>query len=108
MLLFAFPGYEPIANALQQRPGAKPGRFQVERFPNHELHVIVASQVAGQRCAILGSIAPPDEALLAFSLLSHTLKKEGAARLIALLPYLGYARQDRQEAGKSLGAAWVG
>ena len=40
--------------------------------------------------------------------LAHTLKRGGARQLVALLPYLGYARQDRADPGQSLGAAWAG
>ena len=46
--------------------------------------------------------------MLSVLLLAHTLRREGARRVIALLPYLGYARQDRADPGQSLGAAWVG
>ncbi len=61
-----------------------------------------------EKCIILGTIAPPDEQLLSTLLLSHTLKKEGAHTIIALLPYLAYARDDKQKAGQSLATAWVG
>ena len=46
--------------------------------------------------------------MLALSLAADTLKRQGAARVMALLPYLAYARQDREEPGKGLGIAWVG
>lgn len=46
--------------------------------------------------------------MLTFLLLSHTLKKEGARTITAVLPYLAYARQDQVEEGSSLAAAWVG
>jgi ribose-phosphate pyrophosphokinase len=57
---------------------------------------------------MLGSIAPPDNQLLSFALLGHTLKKEGAATLTAILPYLAYTRQDKDKSGESLGTAWIG
>jgi ribose-phosphate pyrophosphokinase len=41
-------------------------------------------------------------------LLAHTLRREGAKRVVAVLPYLGYARQDRADPGESLGIAWMG
>ena len=40
-------------------------------------------------------------------LLSHTLKKEGASKVIALLPYLAYARDEKRKTGQSLATAWV-
>jgi ribose-phosphate pyrophosphokinase len=57
---------------------------------------------------VLGSLAPPAEQMLSVLMLAHTLRREGARRVVALLPYLGYARQDRADPGQSLGVAWVG
>jgi ribose-phosphate pyrophosphokinase len=80
----------------------------VERFSNGELYVRLNCPVEGRTCAVLGSLAPPDEQLLSVLLAAHTLAREGAERIVALLPYLGYARQDQPEPGQSLGAAWAG
>ncbi|HEU5322675.1 MAG TPA: ribose-phosphate diphosphokinase, partial [Methylomirabilota bacterium] len=70
--------------------------------------VTVETPCAGRRCALLGATAPPDGDLLGTLLLAHTLRKEGAREVLVLVPYLGYARQDRPEPGRSAGAAWVG
>ena len=46
--------------------------------------------------------------MISLLLLAHTLRKEGAARVTALLPYLAYAREDKVKPGESLATAWVG
>jgi ribose-phosphate pyrophosphokinase len=46
--------------------------------------------------------------MISLLLLAHTLSKEGAARITALLPYLAYAREDKIKPGESLATAWVG
>jgi ribose-phosphate pyrophosphokinase len=107
-ILFALPLYETMARALGQRLAIPRGRFSVGRFANEEIHVSLETGVAGHDCVVLGTVAPPDEQMLATFLLCHTLKKEGARTVRALLPYLGYARHDRPEPGRSLAAAWVG
>lgn len=84
------------------------GEWSSERFANGELYLRLNEAVEDRLCVVLGSLAPPDERLLAVLLLGHTLKREGAKRVVALLPYLGYARQDRADPGQSLGAAWIG
>lgn len=108
MILFFVPHYGQMAHSLAQTSGLHVGYAVLVRFPNRELYADVETEVHAQDCVMLGSVAPPDEELLSMLLLCHTLKKEGARRILALLPYLGYARQDREEAGRSLGAAWIG
>ena len=104
MICFALPGFE---NLLPQGPG-KVGRLVVERFPNQELSLGIEARVGGESCVLLGSVAPPDEQMLALALAADTLKRQGARRVIGLLPYLAYARQDTEEPEKGLGIAWVG
>jgi len=104
MVLLALPGFETL---LPAKPGEL-GRLMVERFANRELSLGVEAEVSGEPCVLLGSIAPPDEQMLSFALAADTLKRQGAARVIAMLPYLAYARQDKEEPGKGLGIAWAG
>ena len=109
MILFAFETHAATAAALQSAMGQlQLGRFQVARFENGELHVEVETRCTAEHCVVLGSIAPPDEQLLSTLLLAHTLKKEGASKVTAVLPYLGYARHDKDKPGQSIATAWAG
>lgn len=107
MILFASETYGSMAAALEKSAGVLHGKFYADRFENGELHVEVRTSVARQHCLILGSIAPPDGQLLSVLLLAHTLKKEGARWVTAILPYLAYARHDKEKPGESLATAWV-
>jgi ribose-phosphate pyrophosphokinase len=107
-LLYSLPVHRRLAAALHQLTGIEEGKATIDRFANGELHLEVQTAPAGASCVVLGAVAPPDEHLLSTLLLSHTLKKEGAQRVTALLPYLGYARHDRAEPRKSRAAAWLG
>jgi phosphoribosylpyrophosphate synthetase len=80
----------------------------IERFANGEWHVVVHSDVSGRDCAIVGTIAPPGEQMTSLLLVADTLAKEQAHAVTAVLPYRAYARQDRDEPGASLAAAWTG
>jgi ribose-phosphate pyrophosphokinase len=108
MILFAFPQYQKIAHALTQLPTLERGSFSTERFPNQEILVKVLSPVKGQDCLLLGWLKPPEENLFSFLLLGNTLKKEGARKVVALIPYLSYSRQDKDEPGESFTTAWLG
>jgi ribose-phosphate pyrophosphokinase len=83
-------------------------RTAVRRFPNGELHVQVPGPVSDRRCVIVGSISPPPGNLERLTLIAHALRRAGAERISALLPYLAYARQDRAPEAESLGLGWVG
>jgi ribose-phosphate pyrophosphokinase len=109
VILFALEQYADMALALENSIGRlQQGKFRITRFDNGELHADVETPVTAQPCLVLGSIAPPDEQLLSALLLAHTLKKEGARQVTAVLPYLGYARHDKDKPGQSLATAWVG
>jgi len=108
MLLFVAPPYRRAPAGLLAAADVSVGRFGRQRFANGELHVTIEEEVRDQACVVLGSIAPPDEQMLSMLLLCHTLKKEGAREVVALLPYLAYSRQDKACARESLAAAWTG
>lgn len=107
MILFIAPPFHDAA-ALRHASGATPGGARCRRFANGELHVTLTRDVAGSACAVLGSLTPPDEQMLSTLLLCHTLVKEGAGEVTAVLPYLAYSRQDKDEPRESLAAAWTG
>lgn len=108
MLLFSLKQFNYLARPLSRSAKFARGQFKARRFPNGELILTIKNKVAGRDCYLLGTFAPPDENLLDLLLLGHTLKKEGARKVTALVPYLGYGRQDKNEKNKSLGLAWMG
>jgi ribose-phosphate pyrophosphokinase len=88
-VLYALPVHRQLADALQELAGIEQGSSVISRFSNGELHVELDAAPARRDCIVLGAVAPPDEHLLSTLLLCHTLEKEGARRITALLPYLG-------------------
>lgn len=108
MICFALNGYKIFASSLIKGTKIKLGKFSVNRFPNQELYILVNDKVLDKECLVVGTIAPPDENLLSLALLCHTLKKEGAKRIILVLPYIAYSRQDRLKPGESLATDLIG
>jgi ribose-phosphate pyrophosphokinase len=107
--VFTLPGHREALPAMPvERFAVALGDCSFERFSNGELYLRLNEDVEGRACAVFGSLAPPDEQMLNVLLLAHTLTREGARRVVAVLPYLGYARQDQADPGQSLGAAWAG
>jgi ribose-phosphate pyrophosphokinase len=109
VVLFACEGFESIAAALRERlPYLGTGALAVSRFENGEIHLDIQTPINGEHCLILGSLSPPDAQLLSTLLLAHSLKKERARKVTAVLPYLAYARHDKDKPGQSMATAWVG
>jgi ribose-phosphate pyrophosphokinase len=91
--------------ALAHALGVAPTDCHFERFPDGEMHVEVPETVRGRTAVIVQTTTPPTgEHLLELLLMADACWRAGAARLEAVVPYLGYARQDRRgRPGEPLG-----
>ncbi len=75
------------------------GEAEVGRFPDGEVVVEIRENVRGGDCFVLQSICtPPNENLMELLLLMDALRRASAGRITAVIPYFGYARQDRKVA----------
>lgn len=109
MILFQFAEFARMGSGLLEfARQLQPGDFRIGRFNNGELFAELKTPVAGENCAVLGSITPPDVQLCSTLLLAHTLRKEGAREITGILPYLAYSRQDKNKSLQSLAAQWTG
>lgn len=91
----------PLAEAMAAKLGARLSNREVYRFPDGELHVELQESVRGDDVYIIQPTGPPGEKnLLELLLLADAADRAGAARLTAVIPYLGYARQDRRVSGR--------
>jgi len=104
-MVLVMPGYDRFVDGLGRGSFA---RSAVRRFPNGEVHTGLRDSVEGCSCVVVGSISPPVGNLERLTLVAHTLRRAGAARVTALMPYLAYARQDRAARSESLGLEWAG
>lgn len=72
------------------------GKVELIRFADSECRVRVEEEVEGKDVFIIQSLSNPvDEHLMEFLLLGDAVKRGEARKIIAVLPYHGYARQDR-------------
>lgn len=98
-----------LAGALSERlsPAPKPVRFT--QFPDGETRVQLTLPLRGTRAFLVhGLEAPTGEHLLQLALMADAARRAGAVELVAIVPYLGYARQDRRSCeGDPLGAAVI-
>jgi ribose-phosphate pyrophosphokinase len=99
----------PLAAAVAARLGVRPAARILERFPDGELQLRLGDDVRGDDVYVVQATAPAvGEHLLELLLLADACRRAGAARVTAVVPYFGYARQDRRaQAGEALGARLV-
>lgn len=73
----------------------------LERFPDGELHIELQESVRGHEVYLVQPTCPPvDEHLFELCLMADACRRAGATHLTAVIPYFGYARQDRRARGR--------
>ncbi len=75
--------------------GCAIGRYEISGFADRERRYRLKGEVTGQSVAIVASILPDPGTLFDLLALHRLLKENGAAEITLIVPYLGYARQDR-------------
>ncbi len=90
---------EAIARRMSNHSGksVKPVDARVERFNDQEIFVEVYENVRGEDMFILQSTSnPANDNLMELLIMADALRRSSAARITAVIPYFGYARQDRR------------
>src|SRR5262249_43517031 len=78
------------------------GRGRTELFPDGELIVRVEEDVRGRDCFVIQPTSHPVNAhLMELMIWIDTLRRASASRVTAVIPYFGYARQDRKDEGRT-------
>jgi ribose-phosphate pyrophosphokinase len=77
--------------------GIPNGQAKVSRFSDGEIFVEIGENVRGVNCFIVQSTcSPPNDNLMEMLIMIDALKRASAGSIVAVIPYFGYARQDRK------------
>jgi ribose-phosphate pyrophosphokinase len=96
-ILFSGSVCQVLGRELADEAGAELGEVKIRRFPDGERYLRVQSEVKGKDCAVVQSTPRPQDAnILELITLTETLKDLGAGKVVAVVPYLAYGRQDKQ------------
>ena len=102
-ILFYTGSAKHIADKIRAKVARK-GRFIIKRFSDGEIYVKILESVRKKKVWVLASTFSPAENIIELLFLLDALKREGV-RINLLIPYFGYARQDRVvEKGECLSA----
>ena len=77
------------------------GQITIGNFPDGEIQCKIDQDVRGQDVFIVQPTCPPvNENIMELLILIESFKRASAARITAVIPYFGYARQDRKDEGR--------
>ena len=86
-----------LAKAVCKRIGCPLGEADVRRFADQEIYVEIGENVRGQDVYIVQSTAyPANDNLMELLIMIDAVRRASARRITAVMPYFGYARQDRK------------
>ena len=97
LVLFSGNGNRSLSEAISKKLSLKLGDSKVERFSDGEISVKIEENVRGMDVFLIQPTCPPaHENLMELVIMVDALKRSSASRITAVIPYYGYARQDRR------------
>lgn len=106
--IFTGTAHPELAQRVAEALGVPLGKALVGRFPDGEVRVRLLESVRGEDVYLIQPTCPPvNDHLMELLLLADAARRSSASRINAVIPYFGYARQDKQtEAGSPSAPGW--
>ncbi len=102
MKLIAGNSNRPLAEAVSAYLNVPLTQANLKRFSDMEIFVEIMENVRGEDCFFLQSTCyPTNDNLMELLIAIDALKRGSARRITAVIPYFGYARQDRKTGGRT-------
>jgi len=96
--IFSGTANRPLANSICSSIGMELGKCSVKPFPDGETFVKIEENVRGEDVFIVQSTCPPtNHNLMELFIMIDAVRRASANRITAVLPFYGYARQDRKD-----------
>lgn len=95
MYLFTLPNTKELSQHICSKTKLKLGKAEFKQLSDGEQYIQVKNKIKGQNVYAIGSTNQPDANIIQFLILINALKENGAEKITAIIPYFGYARQDK-------------
>jgi ribose-phosphate pyrophosphokinase len=95
--VFAGRSNRPLAEKIARQLGEPLGRCDIKTFSDGEIWVKYSDNIRGSDVFIIQSTNPPAENLLELLIMVDAARRASARKIAAVIPYFGYARQDRKD-----------
>lgn len=96
-LIFSGSSNQKLTQKICDYLNLSPGKVDIKRFSDGEIWVKFQDNIRGRDVFIVQSTMPPAENLLELLIMIDAAKRASANRVTAVMPYFGYARQDRKD-----------
>ncbi len=98
LMLFTGNSNSQLANEVAKLLNVKMGEALVGRFPEGEIHVQIRENIRGKDVFLIQSTCTsPNDYLMELLIMIDAVRRASARRITAVLPFYGYARQDRKD-----------
>lgn len=98
MKVFSGTANEPLASAICKSIGITLGQCTISPFPDGETFVKIDENVRGEDIFVIQPTSPPtNHNLMELFIMIDALRRASAKRITAVMPFYGYARQDRKD-----------
>jgi ribose-phosphate pyrophosphokinase len=95
--IFSGTGSQELAEQICKKYRGKLGRVNIQRFSDGEICPVFLESVRGDYVFLVQSTFAPAENLMELLLMIDAAKRASADKVVAVIPYYGYARQDRKD-----------
>lgn len=95
--MFSGRSNRPLAEGIAAEIGESLGQCEIKTFSDGEIWVKFSDNIRGSDVFIVQSTMPPAENLLELLIMIDAAKRASARKVAAVIPYFGYARQDRKD-----------
>lgn len=95
--IFSGRANRPLAEKISARLEVPLGDAEISNFADGEIRISINENVRGEDVFVVQPTPPPAENILELLLMIDALKRASARRITAVIPYFGYARQDRKD-----------
>jgi len=98
MKVFSGNAHPQLAAKIAEYIGAPLGNVDIRRFPDGEIFVKICDNIRGKDVFVVQPLChSPNEMIMELLIMVDAMKRASAERITAVLPYYGYARQDRKD-----------
>ena len=95
--IFAGSASEDLGTRIARAYGQELGNLKMSKFSDGEFQISYEESIRGNDVFIIQSTFPPSDNLMELLLMVDAAKRASAKRIVAILPYFGFARQDRKD-----------